>query len=180
MTLNIEKDHSTPQLSTILIIVALIGITIGFEKCNVGIDEGMLTSKEITLKKIPEFKYPNKLENTPKHYLIYSNEYESPFRIRGAGLSIVEDHEENLRRFRRRVNDTLKLLILTSDQNSLDNANVHVDVYGLADSKREYFNPAIVNSIYNKQSKIFLLFSAALLITGLVMKYKKFLRAPTT
>jgi len=173
MKLNNEKDHSTPLLSTIFIIAAFFGITMGFEKCNLGIDEGLLTSKEITLKKRPEFKYPNKLENTPKHYLIYSNEYESQFWIRGAGLSIVEDHEENLRPFRRQVNDTLKLLILTSDQNSLDNPNMHVDVYGLADSKRVYFNPAIANSIYNKQSKVFLLFSTGLLITGLAIRYKK-------
>ena len=180
MTLFNEQDHSPIQLSTIFIIVACIGILMGFETCNVSIDEGMLTSKEITLKKIPEFKYPNKLENTPKHYLIYSNEYESPFWIRGAGLSIVEDHEENLRPFRRSVNDTLKLLILTSDQNSLDNPNVHVDVYGLADSKRVYFNPAIANSVYNKQSKLFLLFSAALLITGFVLKIKKAFTPSTT
>ncbi|HEY1200060.1 MAG TPA: hypothetical protein VGE79_03715, partial [Niastella sp.] len=78
MLLN-KQEHSLPQLSTIIIIVALMGIFMGFETCNEPLDEGLLTSKEITLKKRPEYKYPNKLENTPTHYLIYSNEYESPF-----------------------------------------------------------------------------------------------------
>ena len=178
MALLNEQEHSLPQLSTIIIIVALIGILIAFETCKEPLDESQLTSKEITLKKRPE--YINRTRNTPTHYLIYSNEYLTPFWISGAGLSIVEDHEMHSRRFRRRVNDTLKLLILTSELNSLDNPNQHIDIYGLADSKRTYFNPAIVSSVNNKRTKIFLLFSAALLITGLVMKYKKVFTARTT
>jgi hypothetical protein len=53
MTLLNDQDHSSPQLSTIIIIVALIGTLIGFETCNVGVDERQFTSKEITIKKRP-------------------------------------------------------------------------------------------------------------------------------
>lgn len=171
--LNIE-DKSSITLSTIFIIVALIGILIGFETCNGGVDEGLFTSKEITIKERPEYKNPTR--PTPKHYLIYSNEYLSPFWITGTGLSIVNDNEKNLRPFRKRVNDTLKVMILASRQNSLDNPNEHVDVYGLADSKQEYFNPAMVSKTNNNRSRIILSGSSVLLIIGLLLKIRKKLR----
>jgi hypothetical protein len=179
MTLIKEKDKSSIPLPALLILMGLFVAVIGYETCNESIDEGQLTSKEITIKKGP--KYINSTKKTPRHYRIYANEYLSPFWISGKGLSIVEDNESLFRPFReKQVNDTLKVIFLTSRQNSLDNPVEPIDVYGLADPEREYFSAGVISSATNRRAKILLLCSLALLITGLVMKLKKSFAPPST
>jgi hypothetical protein len=172
MTLIKEQNNTSIPLPTIIILLGIMGLIIGFETCNEIVDEGQLTSIEITVKKRPGLIHSTK--KTPEHYRFYTNENLSPFNISGTAMSTIEDNDAQQQAFQQiKVNDTLIVIFQSNRQNSLDNPLEPVELYGLADSKREYFSPGIIIDRTRKRTKIIFLSSAALLITGLVLKQKK-------
>lgn len=168
MTLLKEQDNTPFPFATLMIVLGIIGILFKFGSCNGGIDEGRLTSKELTLMKGPELIPGTKRESA--HYRFLTNEYLSPFYITGTAFSIVQNNgglpplEEN---------DRLQVIFLNARQNDLDNPLEPVDVYGLTYSGKEYFSPGMLVPDNSNTANIFFVCGLILLPTGLVLKLKK-------
>jgi hypothetical protein len=168
MTLLKEQDNTPFPYASIMIVLGIIGIVFGFGSLNGAIDEGLLTSKEVTVLKGP-ILIPG-AKRSPAQYLIFTNEYLSPFQITGTAYSIVK-RNGGLQQIQ--MNDRLQVIFLNERQNRLDNPIAPVQVFGLTDSRREYFSPGILVAEEDKSSNTILICSSALLITGLVMKLRR-------
>jgi hypothetical protein len=171
MTLLKEENNAPVPYATILIVLGIIGILLKFGSCNGSIDEGLLTSKEVTIMKSPELIPGTK--HTSAHYLLSTNEYLSPFHISGTALAIVKNNG-GLQQLQ--ANEILQVIILNARQNYLDNPLEPVEVFGLTASGKEYFSPGMLAADTHDTGNKFLFCGSALLIIGLVLKLRKITR----
>lgn len=176
MTLLKEQDNPPLPYATIMIVVGIIGLLFGSGSCNNAIDEGLLTSREVTALKTPVFIPGAKRRQAA--YLILTNEYLSPFQITGTAYDIV-NRNGGLQQIQE--NDRLQVIFLNERQNRLDNPVASVQIFGLTDSRREYFSPGILVAEESKSNKKVLICSSVILLIGLVLKLRKISRSkPTT